>query len=85
MCEVTQTVDGVDPFFWDHKPCPADGCDGELQQQDRMNVTCLTCEEVWNSVINAYNNEIRLYDTYGDGIAAVEPLPGTAGTGEVNV
>lgn len=32
---------------WDHEDCPRDDCDGELQQQDRFNVMCLSCEHVW--------------------------------------
>lgn len=32
---------------WDHEDCPRDGCDGELQQQDRFNVMCLKCERVF--------------------------------------
>lgn len=32
---------------WDGEDCPNDDCDGDLQQQDRLNVTCLTCEDVW--------------------------------------
>lgn len=32
---------------WDHEPCPLDGCEGELQQQDDYNVMCLDCEAVF--------------------------------------
>lgn len=32
---------------WDHEDCPRDDCDGELQQQDRFNVMCLSCEAVF--------------------------------------
>ncbi|ELZ23512.1 hypothetical protein C475_14603 [Halosimplex carlsbadense 2-9-1] len=35
---------------WDHEDCPRDGCDGELQQQDRFNAMCLTCENAWGHV-----------------------------------
>jgi hypothetical protein len=28
--------------IWDGKDCPRNGCDGELQQQDRINVMCLS-------------------------------------------
>lgn len=35
---------------WDHEDCPHDECDGELQQQDRFNVTCLSCEQVWSHI-----------------------------------
>ena len=31
---------------WDGYECPND-CSGELQQQDRFNVMCLECEDVW--------------------------------------
>lgn len=34
-------------YFWDHGDCPRDECDGELEQQDRFNVMCLSCESVW--------------------------------------
>mgnify|MGYP000215221440 CR=1 FL=1 len=35
---------------WDHEDCPRDDCSGELQQQDRFNVLCLSCEGVWTYV-----------------------------------
>jgi len=34
-------------MIWDNEDCPVDGCDGELQQQDKYNVMCLTCEDIW--------------------------------------
>jgi len=34
-------------WCWDHEDCPRDHCDGELQQQDRLNVMCLECETVF--------------------------------------
>lgn len=34
-------------LYWDCEDCPRDGCKGELQQQDRYNVMCLDCEEVF--------------------------------------
>lgn len=37
-------------MVWDHEDCPLDGCDGELQQQDKFNVMCLECEAVWTHV-----------------------------------
>lgn len=32
---------------WDHEDCPEDGCNGELQEQDNINVMCLSCEAVY--------------------------------------
>ena len=35
---------------WDHEDCPRDDCEGELEQQDRFNVSCLECRNVWTHV-----------------------------------
>jgi len=35
---------------WDYEDCPCEDCDGNLQQQDRYNVHCRTCERVWTHV-----------------------------------
>jgi len=34
-------------MIWDSDGCPVGECDGELQQQDKFNVMCLSCESVW--------------------------------------
>jgi hypothetical protein len=33
---------------WDHEDCPRDDCEGELEQQDKFNVMCLSCEDVFS-------------------------------------
>ncbi|SDJ32239.1 hypothetical protein SAMN05216226_102126 [Halovenus aranensis] len=35
---------------WDHHDCPTEDCDGELQQQDKVNVVCLSCDGWWSHV-----------------------------------
>lgn len=44
-----QSVTGIDRsgYFWDHESCPLGWCDGDLEQQDRFNVMCLSCERAW--------------------------------------
>jgi hypothetical protein len=43
-------TDGGVEMYWDDEDCPRVQCDGDLQQQDQSNVTCLECEEVWSHV-----------------------------------
>lgn len=45
--ERVEQSEGGTERVWDHEGCPRDGCAGVLQQQDRFNVACLSCERVW--------------------------------------
>lgn len=47
---------------WDDEDCPRD-CNGELQQQDRMNVMCLSCNAVWAHYVT--ESEHKLLDEKG--------------------
>jgi hypothetical protein len=53
---------------WDDEPCPRDGCEGELQQQDDYNVMCLECEDVFVHV----TDESKHYLTDQDHTTAAE-------------
>lgn len=68
---MSQTPSGGPVLCWDHEDCPEDGCDGELQQQDRFNVMCLSCETVWGH--SRTNSEHRLL-TEDSEIAARKPI-----------
>jgi hypothetical protein len=48
--------------YWDHEDCLHDDCDGELSQQDRFNVMCLSCERVWTHVKNESKHKLQTAD-----------------------
>jgi len=47
---------------WDNEECPRDNCEGELQQQDKLNVTCLLCEAVWSHVKTRKKHYLQTVD-----------------------
>jgi hypothetical protein len=48
--------------YWDHEDCPHDDCDGELSQQDRFNVMCLSCERVWTHYKTESKHKLQTAD-----------------------
>lgn len=63
-------------YFWTGRDCPEEDCDGDLQQQDWMNVMCLSCERVWMHSRDSKNHKLRTqtFDT-----VAEEPILATDG------
>jgi hypothetical protein len=61
---------------WDHDECPRDGCDGELSQQDRLNVMCRSCEEVWTHVRTETEHKLQTAEFE---IVAEKPIAKTDG------
>jgi len=47
---------------WDGEDCPHEDCDGELGQQDRLNVMCRTCEDVWTHVKTDTKHKLQTAD-----------------------
>ena len=61
---------------WDNAECPRDDCEGDLQQQDTFNVTCLSCRGVWSHV----KTEAKHYlQTAGGETVAQKPITVTDG------
>lgn len=55
--------------LWDNRDCPND-CNGQLQQQDKYNVMCTTCKEVFTHVRNQNRNGLANSD--GDIVVEIE-------------
>jgi hypothetical protein len=61
---------------WDYEDCPREDCDGELSQQDRINVLCLSCERVWTHLKTDDKHKLKTADCE---TAAEKPIAITDG------
>jgi len=69
---------------WDNEECPRDGCGGELQQQDKCNVMCLSCEGICSHVKTETTHYLQTADFETVAEKSIAMADGGANTSDVD-